>query len=103
MAVQKALKTVEVPEGKVAKAKLGEKEFAIICLGGAFYCIDGVCTHEGGPLGEGSLDDGVLVCPLHEGRFDVKTGAADPETDWVTDVRAYKTKVQDGYVWINLE
>ena len=101
MAFQKALKESEVPEGKVAKAKVGKKEFAVVLLGGAYYCIDGICTHEGGPLGEGTLVGEELVCPWHEGRFDPKTGTADPETDWVTDVKSYKTKVEEGYVWID--
>jgi naphthalene 1,2-dioxygenase system ferredoxin subunit len=101
MAFQKALQEAAVTEGKVHKAKVGKKEFALVRMGGVVYCIDGICTHEGGPLGEGTLDDGELVCPLHEGRFDFKTGTANPETDWVTDVKSYKTKVEDGYVWID--
>ncbi len=101
MAFQKALKESEVTEGKVHKAKVGKKEFALVRLDGGIYCLDGVCTHEGGPLGEGTLDHGELVCPWHEGRYDVKTGAANPETDWVTDVKSYKTKVEAGYVWID--
>ncbi len=101
MAFQKTLKESEVPDGKVAKAKIGKKEFAVVRLGGAFYCIDGICSHEGGPLGEGSLDAGELVCPWHEGRFDVRTGAANPETDWATDVKSYKAKAEGGYIWID--
>jgi len=101
MAFQKALPEAAVTEGKVHKAKVGKKEFALVRMGGAIYCIDGTCTHEGGPLGEGTLDDGELVCPWHEGRFDFKTGTANPETDWVTDVKSYKTKVEGGYVWID--
>ncbi|HYM39338.1 MAG TPA: Rieske 2Fe-2S domain-containing protein [Thermoplasmata archaeon] len=101
MAFQKAIKESEIPDGKVGKAKVGKKEFAIIHVGQAFYCVDGICTHEGGPLGEGSLDDGKLVCPWHDGRYDYKTGEADPETDWVTDVKSYKTKVEGGFLWID--
>jgi nitrite reductase (NADH) small subunit len=101
MTFQKALEESQVAEGKVHKARIGKKEFALIRMGDAIYCIDGVCSHEGGPLGEGSLDNGELVCPWHEGRYDVKTGAADPDTDWVTDVTSYPTKVEDGYVWID--
>jgi nitrite reductase/ring-hydroxylating ferredoxin subunit len=101
MTFQKALKESEVTEGKVHKAKVGKKEFAVVRLDGAVYCIDGICTHEGGPLGEGTLDSGELVCPWHEGRYDVKTGSANPETDWVTDVKSYKTKLEGGYVWID--
>ena len=101
MAFQKALRESEVLEGKVHKAHVGAKDFAVIRLDGAIYCIDGVCTHEGGPLGEGNLEGGELVCPLHEGRIDPKTRAADPETDRVTDGKANKTKVEDGYLWID--
>lgn len=101
MAFQKAVKETEIPEGKVGKAKVGKKDFAIIHVGNAFYCVDGLCTHEGGPLGEGSLQDGELVCPWHDGRYDYKTGEANPETDWVTNVTSYKTKVEGGYIWID--
>lgn len=101
MAFQKALKESEVGEGRVHRVKIGKKEFALVRMGGAIYCIDGICTHEGGPLGEGTLVDGWLECPLHQGHFDYKTGETDPETDWVTPVTSHKTKVEDGYVWID--
>ncbi len=102
MTFQKALKESEVGEGKVHKAKIGKKEFALVRMGGAVYCIDGICTHEGGPLGEGTLVDGWLECPWHQGHFDYKTGETDPETDWVTPVHAHTTKVEGGYVWIDV-
>ncbi len=102
MTFQKALKDSDISKDGVHKARIGKKEFALIRLGGAYYAIDGTCTHEGGPLGEGTLDDGELVCPWHEGRFNVKTGAANPETDWVTDVKSYKTKAEGGYLWIDV-
>lgn len=101
MTFQKALKDSDVGEGRVNKAKIGKKEFALVRMGGAVYCIDGTCTHEGGPLGEGTLVDGWLECPWHQGHFDYKTGQTDPETDWVTEVKAYKTKLEGGYVWID--
>ncbi len=45
-------------------------------LDGQFYALEDVCTHDGGPLGEGELTDGQIVCPRHGARFDVRTGAA---------------------------
>ena len=101
MTFQKAIAESSIAEGHVGKAKIGKKAFALVRKDGKFYCIDGICTHEGGPLGEGTLEGGELVCPWHEGRFDPKTGTADPETDWVTDVKAYKAKAEGGYVWID--
>ncbi len=100
MPFEKTIKESSVAEGKVAKAKIGKREFAVVRKDGQFYCIDGTCTHEGGPLGEGSLVDGWLECPWHQGHFDYKTGNTDPETDWVTPVKPHRIKVEGGYVYI---
>jgi nitrite reductase/ring-hydroxylating ferredoxin subunit len=69
-----------------------------LCLGqtedGEWGAIDNVCTHDGGTLGEGELDDNAVECPRHGGRFDLFTGrvlALPP----VRPVRAYET-VADG-------
>ncbi len=102
MAFEKAIKESELPQDGVATAVIGNRDFAIVRKGGKFYCMDGLCTHEGGPLGEGALQDGMLVCPWHEGRYLPEDGTADPETNWVTDAKTFPTKVEGGYVWIDL-
>jgi len=45
-------------------------------LDDGWYAIEDVCTHDGGPVAEGRLEDGVLECPRHGATFDLKTGAA---------------------------
>ena len=45
-------------------------------VGGEFFCIDDVCTHDGGPLSEGQLDDHTIACPRHGAKFDIRTGKA---------------------------
>ncbi len=102
MAFQKAIKASEVPEEGVAKAVVNKRELEIIRLGGTFHALDGICTHEGGPLGEGTLDGEELVCPWHEGRYNVATGEANPDTDWVRDIKTFPVKVESGYVWVDL-
>jgi len=102
MAFEKAIKAADVPEGGVARAVVNRRELAIIHRGEAYFAVDGVCTHEAGPLGEGTLDGDELVCPWHEGRYDVRTGEANPETDWVTDIKSFPVKVEGGYVWVDL-
>ena len=52
-----------------------EIALAIVRTGGALYALDNRCPHAGGPLGEGSIENGVLRCPWHERRFDLRTGA----------------------------
>lgn len=67
----------------------------VVNLDGEYYCVEDVCTHDGGPLGEGKLDDGVLVCPRHGARFDVRTGDALtlPAFEPVT---TYEVRVENG-------
>jgi nitrite reductase/ring-hydroxylating ferredoxin subunit len=59
-------------EGKTVQA--GERELALFNIGGKFHCLDNICPHRGGPLGEGTVEGGVVTCPWHGWRFDCKTG-----------------------------
>ena len=93
----KVADTKDVPIGQVKVFIVNDQRLAVANVGGQFYVIDDVCTHDGGPLGEGDLDDHQVVCPRHGARFDVRTGAvlAFPA---ITPVTAYPVKVQDGEV-----
>jgi nitrite reductase (NADH) small subunit len=48
---------------------------ALFHVAGDFFVLDGVCPHQGGPLGKGSLCDHIVTCPWHGWQFDVRTGA----------------------------
>lgn len=89
-------------DSRPVAASAGGKEFAVVKVEGVVRVLDGVCTHEGGPLGEGSIDNGELICPWHSGAFDVETGKADEDTHWVTDINTYKTRVdsKDGEIYV---
>lgn len=47
---------------------------ALYNVGGKFHALDGVCPHQGGPLGKGRLEGCVVTCPWHGWQFDVTTG-----------------------------
>jgi len=102
MTFHKAVSVEAFQEAGVAKASIAGREFAIIRLDGSFFAIDGLCSHSEGELGDGAIVEGQLVCPIHEGRFDPKNGKANPADDWVSDLRSYPTKVEDGYVWFDV-
>ncbi len=56
---------------------INDVRVALFNLDGAYYAIEDVCTHDGGPLVEGAIIDGCLVeCPRHGARFDIRTGRA---------------------------
>ena len=72
----KVARASEIPQGGKVYAEVMDRLVVLIRAGGQIYCIDDVCTHDGGPLGEGELDGFQIICPRHGARFDVRTGQA---------------------------
>ena len=65
---------VDFPDGSLKKVSVDGEDVLVVCLSGKLYALANVCTHRGGPLNEGELEDGKVVCPWHGGQFDVATG-----------------------------
>jgi nitrite reductase/ring-hydroxylating ferredoxin subunit len=57
----------------------GSKEYCIVNLKGEIYAIDNICPHQGASLGLGEINGEEIICPLHQWRFNVKTGACSVE------------------------
>jgi len=66
----------DIPEGGVKVVRVDDQPVAVFRVGDAYFAIDDICTHDGGPLAEGALAGSVIECPRHGARFDVRTGAA---------------------------
>ena len=67
----------EVPLNSSKLVEVDDIRIALFNLDGAFYAIEDVCTHDGGPLVEGEIVNGHEVrCPRHGARFDIITGDA---------------------------
>jgi nitrite reductase (NADH) small subunit len=67
---------------------------------GAICVLDGTCPHEGGPLGEGDLERGRVVCPWHAYAFDLRTGEAEDEPSLKAEV--LEAKIEDGELRVKL-
>jgi nitrite reductase/ring-hydroxylating ferredoxin subunit len=89
------LKKNDLQEGKLVKVEINDKSIVLSKVNGKFYAMDSVCSHEGGPLEEGELEGNTLICPWHQGKFDIRSAKASPETDWVTDLHSYSIVVDD--------
>ena len=64
----------ECPPGKGIERVAGDRIVALFNVEGQFYALDGVCPHQGGPLGKGCLSGAILTCPWHGWQFDVRSG-----------------------------
>ena len=65
----------EIPPGGRKVVRVGDVPVAIFHLEDGYFAIEDVCTHDSGPVAEGELCDGIIECPRHGARFDVRTGA----------------------------
>jgi nitrite reductase (NADH) small subunit len=90
----------ELPPGTLAEIQVNGSAFAICNVDGSLHCVDGVCPHAGGPLGEGNLDGENIVCPWHCWSFNCKTGANDLDEE--VKLQTYPVVVQDGSILIDL-
>jgi 3-phenylpropionate/trans-cinnamate dioxygenase ferredoxin subunit len=66
----------EVPNGQRIFLSIGDENIVVFNIAEKYFAIGDVCTHDGGPLGEGELDGTTVICPRHGARFDVRTGKA---------------------------
>lgn len=128
---RQAIRAEHVAEGEMAERTLEGKRILIAKLGGEYFASDGVCTHApelgvimGLVKGTASADPPCVTCPWHGAQFDLRTGQALRQpysSDFAqkhfvkgrvlsmvdfrrtaSPIRTYQTKVEDGYVWVNV-
>jgi 3-phenylpropionate/trans-cinnamate dioxygenase ferredoxin subunit len=68
--------TGDVAPGTTRRVEVDGVELLLCNVNGTLYAIEDVCTHDGGPLDQGTLEGETVVCPRHGATFDVRTGDA---------------------------
>ncbi|MGH8993540.1 MAG: Rieske (2Fe-2S) protein [Acidimicrobiia bacterium] len=92
---------VALPPGAVVAWRLDPAPpVAVFNVDGELCAVDGSCPHRGGPLAEGVVRDGVVTCPLHWFRFDLRTG--EHVGDSGRRLRRYPVRISDGMVEVLL-
>lgn len=97
----KAAKVADVHDPGSLLVEVDERLVVLFHVGGEFFCIDDVCTHDGGPLSDGELDGHQIACPRHGALFDIRTGKVItmPAT---LDTVAHEVKVEGDDVLVKL-
>ena len=89
----------DIPAGVMKEVRYKEESVCLANIGGKYYAIGNICTHEGGPLAEGTLQDFEVECPWHNARFDMRTGEVlSPPAE--KPVPAYEVMVKEDGIFI---
>ena len=101
MSWHKVAKVDELPEGRVKTVIVGKKSFALTHYKGSYGAIDNACPHQGGPLGEGSIENGFLRCPWHGWDFCPHSG--NPPGGYDDGVKSYEVEKREDGIYIKVE
>ena len=98
----KAANRSDLGEGAVLGVLVGGREVAVYDLDGEIFATDDICTHAYAKLSDGWLDKGEIECPLHAGRFDVRSGAATAPP-CIDPVKTYPVRVVGDEIQVKIE
>jgi ferredoxin-NADP reductase/nitrite reductase/ring-hydroxylating ferredoxin subunit len=92
----------DIPRSQMKEVEVNSQNICVVNVEGKYYAIGSICTHEGGPLADGTLEGYEVECPWHNSKFDVRTGevtsppASEPEP-------AYEVKVEGNNILIKTQ
>jgi len=93
-------KTSDIPQGKMVKLESGGKAILVANVGGNYFAMDNVCTHQGASLSEGALESSTVTCPWHGSTWDCKTGKLIAFATQLKDLASYKVIVESDSVFV---
>lgn len=99
IAYQNVAKVAELPIGEKLFVEVDDQPVALFNVNGQIFAIDDVCTHDGGPLADGTLNGNEIECARHGARFDVRTGSALCMPA-VENVRAHHVKLEGDSIFV---
>ncbi|MFL6503176.1 MAG: Rieske 2Fe-2S domain-containing protein [Nitrososphaera sp.] len=98
----KVAETRDIQPSQMKEVQVDGQNICLVNVEGKYYAIGSICTHEGGPLADGTLEGYEVECPWHNSKFDVRTGevtsppASEPEP-------AYEVKVEGNSILIKTQ
>jgi nitrite reductase/ring-hydroxylating ferredoxin subunit len=98
----------EIPDNKMKKVNVGEKEALIVNVNGNYYAINNRCTHAGTDLSLGTLKGKIIECPKHHAKFDVTSGKvfSKPSIAFfhpnINDEQVYQMKLKNEDIMVKI-
>ena len=94
-------KTTDLSDPGQTLLEVEDRIVVLFRVNNEYFCIDDVCTHDGGPLSDGKLENHTIACPRHGAKFDIRTGKAltMPAT---VDTAAHDVKVEGDTIFVRI-
>ncbi|HKV56042.1 MAG TPA: cytochrome P450 [Candidatus Binataceae bacterium] len=102
-----------MPKVRVAAVdEIGERPFLRVDADGrplllsrrgeSIFAIEAICSHAGGRLEDGDIEDGCVICPIHGAIFDLASGKVSPDTDFATDLESFPVEVAGSEIFVEM-
>ena len=99
---QRVAGAADIPSERVGVFQVGDHDVAVCNVGGEFFAVDDLCTHDGGALDQGELEGVEIECPRHGARFDVRTGAVT-QMPAFEPIETHEVRVQGDDLLVGVE
>jgi nitrite reductase (NADH) small subunit len=86
------------PENQAKEFHCGDKVICVANVNGVISAMENVCLHRGGPLGQGTIEGGKVVCPWHGWQWDPQTGEATHNA--TAKLAVYPIRIERGDVMV---
>ncbi|MBA3287167.1 MAG: Rieske 2Fe-2S domain-containing protein, partial [Acidimicrobiia bacterium] len=90
----------ELADQRVTTVPVGRRTLCLTRVGDSYGALDNACPHQGGPLGEGSIEHGWLRCPWHG--YDYSPCNGVPPPPFADAPAAYAVDVREDGVYVAL-
>ena len=97
----KIAKDNDLPNGRVKTVVADKQQVCLVHHQNEFYAIGNRCPHQGGPLGEGQIEDGWVICPWHAYQYNPKTGKAPEGFD--DHAKCHNVKVENSDIYVEID
>jgi nitrite reductase/ring-hydroxylating ferredoxin subunit len=91
----------DCPPGSAIELVAEDRIVALFNVDGTLHALDGVCPHQGGPLGQGELAGCIVTCPWHGWQFDVRSG--EHQLNPRMKQPSFPVRIEDGAVLVDIE
>ncbi len=94
-------KLSDIAPGTTKKITIGATDVLLCNVAGTIHAIEDVCSHDGGELDQGELEDCRIMCPRHGAYFDVTTGKA-LTLPAILPIPTYEVRIEGDQIHIQL-